>query len=128
MTVDWALPVERCREELKAARGLLDSGLPAQAISRAWFAAFHAAGAALAAVDERPGSPTEVVSAFARNVSGHGLAPDTGRILRKLYEDHKDVDYALAIPAQGDGERAVTEAQRFVTETVRWIDANAREG
>ncbi|HEY7455406.1 MAG TPA: HEPN domain-containing protein [Thermoleophilaceae bacterium] len=123
MSVEWALPAERCRDELRAARSLLDAGLPAQAVSRTWFAVFHAAGAALAVVDERPSSPTEVVSAFARTVSGNGLAPETGRTLRKLFEDHKDVDYALAGPAAGDGERALADAQRFVDETTRWIEA-----
>jgi uncharacterized protein (UPF0332 family) len=123
MSVEWALPAERCREELRAARGLLDAGLPAQAVSRAWFAAFHAAGAALSMVDERPSSPTEVITAFARNVSGNGIAPETGRTLRKLFEDHKDVDYALAVPAAGDGERALADAERFVDETARWVEA-----
>jgi uncharacterized protein len=128
MTVDWALPAERCREELLAARGLLDSGLPAQAVSRAWFAAYHAAGAALATLDERPSSPTEVVSAFARAISGDGFPSETGRLLRKLFEDHKDVDYALAVPSAEDGEHALKDAQRFVDQTARWIEARVRAG
>jgi uncharacterized protein (UPF0332 family) len=126
MRVEWALPAERCRDELRAARALLDAGLPAQAVSRAWFAALHSAAAALAAIGERPSSPTEVVSSFARSISGYGIAPETGRTLRKLFEDHRDVDYALAVPAAGDGERAVGDAERFVDETTRWIEARAR--
>jgi hypothetical protein len=40
------------REELEAARNLVESGFPRQAISRAYYAAFYAARAALEAAGE----------------------------------------------------------------------------
>jgi hypothetical protein len=36
------------------------------------------------------------------------------------------VDYALAVPARGDGERAVEDAERFLAQTVGWMEARAR--
>jgi uncharacterized protein (UPF0332 family) len=127
MTADWALPAERCQEELRAAKVLLDAGLPAQAVSRAYFAAFHAAGAALLVVGEQPASPPAVVSAFARRASTDSFDPMAGRTLRKLFEDHADVDYALANAPPEEAERAIADAERFVDATRRWIDERARD-
>jgi uncharacterized protein (UPF0332 family) len=124
VTVAWTLAVERSQEELRAARVLLDAGLPAQAVSRAYFAAYHAAGAALDVAGEAPSSPVDLVASFDRRV-GTSLADGTARSLRKLFEDRNDVDYALAAAAPEEAERAVAEAELFVAETTRWMEARA---
>jgi uncharacterized protein (UPF0332 family) len=124
VTVAWTLALERSQEELRAARVLLDAGLPAQAVSRAYFAAHHAAGAALEAAGETPSSPVNLVASFDRRV-GVALADGTARSLRKLFEDRNDVDYALAAAAPEEAERAVAEAELFVAETTRWMEARA---
>jgi uncharacterized protein (UPF0332 family) len=124
VTVAWTLALERSHEELRAARVLLDAGLPAQAVSRAYFAAYHAAGAALEVAGETPASPVNLVASFDRRV-GTGLEDGTARSLRKLFEDRNDVDYALAAAAPEEAERAVAEAELFVAATTRWMEARA---
>jgi uncharacterized protein (UPF0332 family) len=121
MTVVWALPAERSQEELRAARALLDAGLPAQAVSRAYFAAYHAASGALLMLGEAPSSPVELISSFARHV-GAGMDDGAARSLRKLFEDRNDVDYALAAAAPEEAQSAIAAAERFVDFTVRWVE------
>jgi uncharacterized protein (UPF0332 family) len=125
VTVAWTLAVERSQEELRAARVLLDAGLPAQALSRAYFAAYHAAGAALEVLGETPSSPVNLVASFSRHV-GDGLADGSARTLRKLFEDRNDVDYTLAAAAPEEAQRAIADAERFVEATAGWMEARAR--
>ena len=96
MRGEWALPEERSRDELRAARVLLEADLPDQAVSRAYFAALHAASAALLVLGDPQTSEVGIVTAFARRVPDDGFDPEAGRMLRKLFEDRTDVDQALA--------------------------------
>ena len=45
-----------------------------------------------------------------------------GRILRRLFEDRNDVDYALAVAPPGAARTALDDAQRLLDATARWID------
>jgi uncharacterized protein (UPF0332 family) len=124
---DLALPVERGRQELRAARTLLEAGFPSQAVSRAYFAGFHVAAAALVALGEAPATRPGVVSAFGRRlVAEGGLDHEVGRILRKLYEDHQDVDYGLADAPVEEARTAIDEAERLVDATARWIERGSK--
>jgi uncharacterized protein (UPF0332 family) len=117
------LPLGRGRQELGAAEALLDAGFPAQAVSRAYLAGFHAASAALAALGERPATSTGVISAFGRHVVGEaGVDHEIGRSLRRLYEDRREVDYALAEAPAGEARRAVDDAERLVEATAAWLE------
>ena len=115
--------LERAREELAAGRALLQAGFPSQAVSRAYLAGFHAASAALTALGEMPATRTGVVSAFARRVVGEeNLDHDAGRILRRLFEDRNDVDYALAAAPPGAAREALDDAERLLDATARWLE------
>jgi uncharacterized protein (UPF0332 family) len=115
--------LERGREELRAGQALLEAGFPSQAVSRAYLAGFHAASAALAALGEVPATRTGVLSAFARRVVGEEeLDHETGRILRRLFEDGNDVDYALAAAPPGVARTALDDAERLLDATARWIE------
>jgi uncharacterized protein (UPF0332 family) len=117
----------RARDDLRAARTLLEAGLPSQAVSRAYMAGFQAATAALLAVGETPTTRPGVVAAFGRRVvSEGGLDHRVGRILRRLFEDRNDVDYALAEAPPEAARIAIEDAERFVAETQRWIARQAR--
>jgi uncharacterized protein (UPF0332 family) len=119
---DAARPVARSREELRAARALLEAGFPSQAVSRAYMAGFHAASAALLAVGETPATRTGVVSAFGRRVvSEGGLDHEAGRALRRLFEDRNDVDYALAEANGSTAERSIQGAEQLIYATERWL-------
>jgi uncharacterized protein (UPF0332 family) len=117
------LPLGRGRQELGAAEALLDAGFPAQAVSRAYLAGFHAASAALAALGERPATSTGVISAFGRHVVGEaGVDHEIGRSLRRLYEDRREIDYGLAEAPAGEARRAVDDAERLVEATAAWLE------
>lgn len=90
------LPLGRGRQELKAAEALLEAGFPAQAVSHAYLAGFHAASAALAVLGEVPATSSGVISGFGRHVVGDdGVDHETGRVLRRLYEDRNDIENGL---------------------------------
>jgi uncharacterized protein (UPF0332 family) len=115
--------LERGREELRAGQALLEAGFPSQAVSRAYLAGYHAASAALAALGEVPATRTGVLSAFARRMVGEEeLDHETGRILRRLFEDRNDVDYALAAAPPGVARTALDDAERLLDATARWIE------
>lgn len=113
----------RAGEELRAARALLDSGFPSQALSRAYLAAFDAACAALASIGEQPQTRTGVVSAFGRHVvSDGGLDHEVGRSLRRLFDDRDYVDYALGEATPEQARLAINDAGLLLDATVQWIE------
>jgi uncharacterized protein (UPF0332 family) len=125
MRGEWALPEERSRDELRAARVLLEADLPDQAVSRAYFAALHAASAALLVLGDPQTSAVGIVTAFARRVPDDGFDPEAGRMLRKLFEDRTDVDQALANAPAEEAERAIGDADRLVRSIAAWIEDRA---
>ena len=126
MTTRVDLPLGRGRQELRAAMALLNAGFPEQAVSRACLAGLHAASAALAVVGELPATNTGVISAFGRHVVGDdGMDHDTGRILRRLYEDRHEVDHGLAEVPEEEARNAVADAAHFVEATAVWIARRA---
>jgi uncharacterized protein (UPF0332 family) len=126
MTDATRLPLARSREELRAARALLEAGFPSQAVARAYMAGYQAATAALLAVGELPATPTGVVSAFGRRVvADGGLDRDAARGLRRLFEDRNDVDYALAEASGADARRSIDDAEQLIYAAERWLAARS---
>jgi uncharacterized protein (UPF0332 family) len=125
MRGQWALPEERSRDELRAARALLAEDLPTQAVAHAYLAALHAAAAALLALGDPQASEVGVVTTYVQHVPEAGLDPESGRLLRKLFEDRMDVDFALANAPTADAERAVEDAERLVRSIAAWMAERA---
>jgi uncharacterized protein (UPF0332 family) len=117
------LPLARGREEVRAARALLEAGFPTQAVSHAFMAGYQAATAALHAIGEAPATSTGMLSAFNRYVVGDGrIDHEDGRILRKLFEDRSYVDHALGQAPRQEAEAAIESAERLLDATSRWIE------
>jgi uncharacterized protein (UPF0332 family) len=120
------LQLGRGRQELKAAEALLEAGFPAQAVSHAYLAAFRAATAALAVLGEVPATNSGVISAFGRHVVGEtGVDHETGRVLRRLYEDRNDIENGLVDAPVEEARGASEDASRFVEATASWIGRRA---
>jgi uncharacterized protein (UPF0332 family) len=120
LSVERAL--ERSRNDLEAARHLLQGGFGAQAVSRTYYSAFHAAEAALLVLGETRSKHSGVVAAFGQLVVRQGgFDEGTGRTLRSLFERRQDADYAGAQFADEEAEAAIADAERFVTSVEEWI-------
>jgi len=114
--------LERCWEELAAARLLAGKGFEAQAVSRAYFAAFFAAEAALLALGETRSKHSGVVSAFVHLlVRGGQLNEEIGRLLRSLFERRNEADYSpVDVPAE-EADAAIRDAERVVDAVETWL-------
>jgi uncharacterized protein (UPF0332 family) len=118
--------LDRCREELAAARLLADKGFEAQAVSRAYFAAFFAAETALLALGETRSKHSGVISAFGNLLVRRGrLDEEAGRLLRSLFERRNEADYAPVDVPLEEANAAIRDADRVVTAVAEWL---ARQG
>lgn len=112
----------RSEQELEAARLLAQGGFHAQAISRAYFAAFYAAEAALLELGETRSKHSGVISAFGRHVIKEGgFDESTGRLLRSLFESRNEADYDFAVAPADEADVAIRDAERFVAAIAVWI-------
>ncbi|MGH3039681.1 MAG: HEPN domain-containing protein [Gaiellaceae bacterium] len=119
--------LSRSRQELDAARLLADGDFAAQAISRAYYAAFFAAEQALASLGESRPKHSGVIAAFGKLVIREGgLDEQIGRVLRSLFEQRNDVDYGEAVATREDAERAIRDAERFSDAVASWLAGTQR--
>jgi uncharacterized protein (UPF0332 family) len=119
----------RSRREIDAARLLGESEFGAQAISRAYYAAFYAAEEALASLGESRSKHSGTIAAFGRLVVREGgLDEEMGRILRSLFEQRNDVDYGEAVASREDAELAIRDAERFVDAVESWLAEREEDG
>lgn len=116
----------RSRQELKAARLLASADFGSQAISRAYFAAFYAAEAALLLLKETRSKHAGVISAFVQLVvKPGGLQDETGRLLRSLFERRNEADYSGAEAPVEETAKAIKDAEQFVDAVETWISKEA---
>ena len=114
--------LERCREELAAARLLADKGFEAQAVSRAYFAAFFAAETALLALGETRSKHSGVISAFVHLVVRRGqIDEEAGRLLRSLFERRNEADYSPVDVPFEEADAAIRDADRGVGAVEGWL-------
>jgi hypothetical protein len=114
--------LERCWEELAAARLLAGKGFEAQAVSRAYFAAFFAAEAALMALGETRSKHAGVVSAFVHLlIRGGQLDEEIGRLLRSLFERRNEADYSPVDVPPEEADAAIRDAERVVNAVQTWL-------
>ena len=116
--------IAKAEEKLAAAQRDMDAGFPGEAASHAYYAAFHAATAALATRGLSFSSHRETIGAFNREFVKQGcLPPDTTQQIRMLFQHRQIADYdwekTLAAPAAADdltAARAIVEACRRIVE------------
>ena len=117
----------RSRHELAAARHLAAGRFRAQAISRAYYAAFYAAEVALAELGETRSRHSGVVAALGQLLVRPGtLDPDAGRLLRSLFERRARADYDDDEPDDDDAQAAIDDAAHVVETIDRWLAERGR--
>lgn len=107
--------MERARRSLRSARNLLDDGDHDFAMSRAYYAMFYAATAALLSQNIKRSKHSGVISAFGRYLVKPGKFTVTQqRTLQVAFRDRSQGDYAGVFPSYEEVERRLEEARNFV--------------
>lgn len=111
----------RSGTELDAAKLLAEAGFAAQAVSRAYYAAFYAAEAALLELGETRSRHAGVIAAFIQLVVTEGADPEAGKLLRSLFDRRGQADYsAVPVPTAQAG-RAIADAATVVDAVRQWL-------
>ena len=114
--------LERSRDDLQAARHLAAGGFGAQAASRAYYGAFHAAEACLLARGETRARHSGIIAAFGKLVVREGgFDVETAKALRSLFDRRNEADDVGVSMSSEDAEAAITDAQRFVGAVEAWL-------
>ncbi len=110
------LLLRKAHASLRAARELLEADLPSDAVSRAYYAAFHAATALLVRRGIHVRTHRGTLHALRDlAVAGSGLLPSHLEAFQSLLEARIDGDYdALSSIGVGEAERLVGEAEALV--------------
>ncbi len=113
----------KAREKARVARDLYAKGEWDDAISRAYYAAYHAAQAALLTEGQRADTHKGVVTLFGLLLVKTGkLDKRWGKLLSNLKDDREAGDYdALSYLDEETARRAVREADEFVAAVDRYI-------
>lgn len=108
--------LEKADEKLDAARALLAAAHFEDAVSRAYYAAYHAARAALLAEGHAPRTHHGVVSLFGQHLVRSGrIDVRLGRLLATLKDDREASDYeALASVDRRLAESSISSAEEIV--------------
>jgi len=115
----------RAASDLDVSRLLIDAGFSDQAASRAYYAAFYAAEAALLRLGETRSSHSGLIAAFGSLVvKKGGFEQNTAALLRELFDLRNDADYELlGSITRVHAERALASAERFVNAVREWVGA-----
>ena len=107
--------VEKARAKLEVAQELLQNQHYDDAISRAYYAAFHAAQAALLFEGQKAETHRGLVSLFGLLLVKTGkIAPRFGKMLANLKDDREAGDYeTITYLDEESAEHAVREASDF---------------
>lgn len=108
----------RAEQALGAARTLLDGGFVLDAITRAYYAAFHAARAMLVSRGVEPRTHSGAIHLLNVELVRQGLLdPRWNAILARLQRSRELADYdaSVTFPA-ADAEQAIDDATRFLVE------------
>ncbi|MDI6791490.1 MAG: HEPN domain-containing protein [bacterium] len=118
--------LEKSKGKLKVAEKLLADGFYDDAISRAYYAVFHAAQAALLIEGAKAETHKGVVMLFGLLLVKTGkIDRKYGKFLSNLKDDRETGDYeVLSWMDEEDAQNAVTEAEEFIKIVERFIRDN----
>ena len=121
--------LEKARQKLGVARRLRDSGDHDDAVSRAYYAAFHAAKALLTSAGEQPRTHHGAVTLFNLLFVKTGkISKRAGRFFANLKDDRESADYELFSFADADtAQVAVEEAESIVAEATSYLKGLAAD-
>lgn len=108
--------LSKSQQYLRSASVLLEIGDYDSSISRAYFAMFYAAQAALLSAGQSVKNRRSVRSAFIEHFVHSGRFPQrAGEVFNRAYELQETADYAQrSVIDEGNAERALSEAEAFI--------------
>ena len=114
---------------LNEARALIAASFPYGAVSRAYYAVFHAAQALLFSIGLEANGHKAIVSMIGDHFVRSGrLSPQMGRLVSRLQRDREDADYASgAVFTPEEAEKLLAQAEAFVAECRRLVSAEKSE-
>ena len=113
---------------LNEARTLHTAAFPYGAVSRAYYAVFHAARALLFSVGIEARTHKGIGSSIGEHFVRPGrLSVGMGRVVSRMQRDREDADYATgAVFTQQEAAQLIADADAFVSEARRLIAAPKR--
>jgi uncharacterized protein (UPF0332 family) len=118
--------IQKARRYLKSAELLLKDGDSDSSLSRAYYAMFYAAEAALLTKGLSFSSHKGVISAFGEHFVKADVFPrEMGRELNRAFEKRQigDYEYTLVI-SEDEAEQMLQSGEKFVNKVARWLDTN----
>jgi uncharacterized protein (UPF0332 family) len=107
--------MDRSRRSLRSARNLLNDGDHDFAVSRAYYAMFYAATAALLCIGIKRTKHSGVIAALGRDVVKPGyLSVEHQQAFQAAFADRTESDYAGVFPDRPSVEIRLKEARDFV--------------
>ncbi len=116
--------LSKAREKLEVAKNLFESGHYNDAVSRAYYCAFHAAKAMLLTEGLEANTHQGVVNLFGLHFAKtEKLDKKLGRFLAKLKDDRENGDYEIFSPIDSEtAETAIKEAAEFFREAEKYLN------
>jgi len=118
--------IEKARRYLRSAELLIQDGDYDSAVSRAYYAMFYLAEAALLTKEMTFTSHKAVISAFGQYFVTTGIFDKRmGRDLNIIFDERQLGDYGSNFPISEDNARyALETAQEFVSQIATWLETN----
>jgi hypothetical protein len=115
--------LEKAAAKLKAAQVLLGEAAWDDAVSRAYYAAFHAVSALHLSRDNTFSSHAQLIGRFNKDFVKTGLFPqDFTRTLARLFEDRQTGDYDVTgTMAEEEARKDVEDAKEIVTAVTAYL-------
>ena len=109
--------LEKAERKLKSAKKLFEIGEYEDAVSRAYYAVFHAISAVLLSKGLTFSKHAQVIGAFNKEFIKTGVFPkDFTKILTRLYEDRQTGDYSYTeFPDEETTAQDIEDAQRVLS-------------
>ena len=111
-------------EKLDAAKNLRDNGYFNDAVSRAYYAAFHAVSLLLFLSDQAYSRHGQLIGAFNRDFVASGKLPkDLGKALGRLFDRRQTADYDIFDRAsREEADQAIADASALISAIDSYIE------
>lgn len=118
------LHLKKAHQKLQAAEVLLDNRLYADAVSRAYYAMFHAAKAVLLLTDVKPKTHVGVIKEFGLEFVSEGYVDELlGKSFSAARENREFADYDIHVEiTEEEAKETINNAKSFVEVVERLIE------